>query len=43
VWRPTTATTWTETQDVLVFEHEMRLEGEAEVELESGREFGAFE
>jgi hypothetical protein len=43
VWRPTSATTWTETQNVLVFEHEARLEGEAEVELTSKHEFGVFE
>jgi hypothetical protein len=43
VWRPTSATTWTETQNVLIFEHEARLEGEAEVELTSGHEFGVFE
>jgi hypothetical protein len=42
VWRPTSATTWTETQNVLIFGGEARLEGEAEVELTSGHEFGVF-
>jgi hypothetical protein len=44
VWRPTSATTWTETQNVLIFaKNEARLEGEAEVELTSGHVFGVFE
>jgi hypothetical protein len=42
VWRPTGSSTWTETQNVLIFEHEARLEGEAKVELCSGEEFGVF-
>jgi hypothetical protein len=43
VWRPTGSTTVTETQDLLVFEHEACLVAEAEAELTSGKKFGALE
>jgi hypothetical protein len=43
LWRPTSSSTFTETQVEQIFEHEARTEGEAEVELTSGDKFGAFE